>query len=49
MRNYLYFCRKIIEAHEGKIMLENNGTKNSFSVEIPLLSEKSALLNEVAL
>ena len=45
----LYFCRKIIEAHEGKIMLENNGTKNSFSVEIPLLSEKSALLNEVAL
>lgn len=45
----LYFCRRIIEAHEGKILLENNGTKNTFIIELPLNNEHSVLLNEVAL
>lgn len=45
----LYFCRKILEAHEGTISLDNIGTKNTFSIKIPKLDEKSALITEVAL
>lgn len=45
----LYFCRKILEAHEGTISLDNIGTKNTFSIKIPKLNEKSALITEVAL
>ena len=45
----LYFCRKILEAHDGTISLDNNGTQNTFSVKIPILNENSALITEVAL
>lgn len=45
----LYFCRKIIEAHDGTISLDNIGTKNTFLIKIPKLDEKSALITEVAL
>lgn len=45
----LYFCRKIIEAHDGTISLDNIGTKNTFYIKIPKLDEKSALITEVAL
>lgn len=45
----LYFCRKILEAHEGTISLDNIGTKNTFSIKIPKLDGKSALITEVAL
>ena len=45
----LYFCRKILEAHEGTISLDNIGTKNTFSIKIPKLDKKSALITEVAL
>lgn len=45
----LYFCRKILEAHDGTISLDNIGTKNTFSIKIPRLDEKSALITEVAL
>lgn len=45
----LYFCRKILEAHDGTISLDNIGTKNTFSIKIPKLDEKSALITEVAL
>lgn len=45
----LYFCRKIIEAHDGTISLDNIGTKNTFSIKIPRLDENSALITEVAL
>ncbi len=45
----LYFCRKILEAHEGTISLDNIGTKNTFSINIPKLDENSALITEVAL
>lgn len=45
----LYFCRKIIEAHDGTISLDNIGIKNTFSIKIPKLNEKSALITEVAL
>lgn len=45
----LYFCRRILEAHDGTISLDNIGTKNTFSIKIPKLDEKSALITEVAL
>lgn len=45
----LYFCRKIIEAHDGTISLDNIGTKNTFYIKMPKLDEKSALITEVAL
>ncbi len=45
----LYFCRRILEAHEGTISLINNGTNNTFSIKIPKLDENSALITEVAL
>ena len=45
----LYFCRKILEAHDGFIGLDNNGTKNTFYIKMPKLGEKSALITEVAL
>lgn len=45
----LYFCRKILEAHDGTISLDNIGTKNTFSIKIPKLDEKSALITEVVL
>ncbi len=45
----LYFCRKILEAHEGVISLDNIGTKNTFSFKMPKLDENSALITEVAL
>ena len=45
----LYFCRRILEAHEGTISLDNIGTKNTFSIKIPKLDENSALITEVAL
>lgn len=45
----LYFCRRILEAHDGSISLDNNGTKNTFSMKIPKMDETSALITEVAL
>ena len=45
----LYFCKKILEAHEGKIKLERDGTLNTFIVNIPPVNENSALISEVAL
>lgn len=45
----LYFCRKIIEAHEGHIRLYNNEYENIFEVELPLTNENSALISQVVL
>ena len=45
----LYFCRKIIEAHEGHIRLYNNEYENIFEVELPLTNENSALIAQVVL
>ena len=45
----LYFCKKIVDAHKGKIALQTNNTANRFIVEIPLLNEKNAQINEVVL
>lgn len=32
----LYFSKRVVEAHNGKIYLEGNGTSNKFSFEIPI-------------
>ena len=45
----LYFCRKIVEAHEGQIRLYNNEYSNTFEVELPLTNENSALISQVVL
>ena len=45
----LYFCKKIIEANEGEISLNAIGTKNTFMVTLPILSERNALISEVVL
>ncbi len=45
----LYFCRKIIEAHEGHIRLYNNEYENIFEVELPLTNENSVLISQVVL
>ena len=45
----LYFCRKIVEANEGKILLYASGNDNSFIVELPILSEDHAFINEIVL
>ena len=45
----LYFCRKIIEAHEGQIRLYNNEYVNIFEVELPTINEHSALISQVVL
>ena len=45
----LYFCKKVIEANEGKIKLEANNNDNSFIIELPILSENHALINEIVL
>ena len=38
----LYFSRKVIEAHEGKIYLQADGTQNIFIFEIPIEASKEA-------
>lgn len=38
----LYFSRKIIEAHDGKIYLNAKGTSNKFIFEIPINNSKQA-------
>lgn len=45
----LYFCRKIIEAHEGHIKLYNKENSNIFEFELPSTNEKSALISQVVL
>lgn len=45
----LYFCRKIIEAHEGHIRLYNKEYANIFEFELPMTNEKSALISQVVL
>lgn len=42
----LYFSKKVIEAHDGKIYLQTEGEKISFIFELPILSKtKSAKIN----
>ena len=45
----LYFCRKVVEANEGNISLKSNGNDNSFIVELPILTDNHALINEIVL
>jgi len=41
----LYFSKKIIEAHEGRIYFEGNGTSNKFIFEIPLKNLKQTSID----
>lgn len=45
----LYFCRKIVEAHEGEIKLHTDGNKNTFSIKMPVNKKDSAQISEVVL
>lgn len=45
----LYFCKKIVEAHDGEIKLVANGTENEFIVFLPIADEHSAFISEVVL
>ncbi len=45
----LYFCRKVVEANEGNISLKSNGNNNSFIIELPILTDNHALINEIVL
>ena len=45
----LYFCRKVIEANEGRIFLSAKNNDNSFIAELPILTENDALISEIVL
>lgn len=45
----LYFCRKVVDANEGTISLKSNGNDNSFIIELPILTDNHALINEIVL
>lgn len=38
----LYFSKKVVEAHDGRIYLEGKGTSNKFIFEIPLANSEQA-------
>ena len=41
----LYMCKRVVEAHKGKIYLEGCGTTNKFIFEIPLNDTAQASIN----
>ena len=45
----LYFCKKIVNAHDGEILLVPNGTNNEFVIKLPITDEHSAFISEVIL
>lgn len=45
----LYFCRKVVEAHEGSIRLEGDENDNKFIVELPILKENAVYIKEIVL
>ena len=45
----LYFCKKVLEAHEGNIHLETNGNHNKFVINLPMLDENTVTINEIVL
>ncbi len=45
----LYFCKKVLEAHEGNIHLETNGNHNKFVIDLPMLDENTVTISEIVL
>lgn len=45
----LYFCKKVLEAHEGNIHLETNGNHNKFVINLPMLDENTVTISEIVL
>lgn len=45
----LYFCRKVVEAHEGRIYLQTNENDNKFIVELPILNENAIYIKGIVL
>lgn len=45
----LYFCKKVVEAHQGKISLDANKNLNTFIVELPVLDESTGFISEIVL
>ena len=41
----LYFCKKVIDAHNGTISLNGVGTSNEFVIELPKVQEKNIVLS----
>lgn len=45
----LYFCKKVMEAHEGNIYLDTNGNHNKFTIVLPILDENTVTISEIVL
>lgn len=45
----LYFCKKVMEAHEGDIYLDTNGHQNKFTIVLPMIDENTATISEIVL
>lgn len=45
----LYFCKKIVEAHDGEIKLVAKGSDNEFIISLPIADEHFSFISEVVL
>ena len=41
----LYFCKKVIDAHNGKIFLNANNTENEFIIELPKMDKEHLVVD----
>ena len=45
----LYFCKKVVNAHQGEISLLAEKNKNTFLIELPFVDENTSFIQEVVL